>query len=59
MRKLGNPGANQYEKRGSFIVMIRNNILKEKSEKILLENQFFYTRAGMFFENILNRSKNG
>ena len=52
MRKLGNPGANQYEKRGSFIVMVRKHILKEKSEKILLENQFFYTRAGICFLKI-------
>jgi hypothetical protein len=48
MRKLGNPGANQYEKRGSFIVMVRKHILKEKSEKILLENSFF-TRDGICF----------
>jgi len=40
MRKLGNPGANQYIKRVSFIAVIRNNILKEKSEKFCSKIHF-------------------
>ena len=54
MRKLGNPGVNQYIKRVSFIVMIRNNILKEKSEKICSKIHFL---RGLEYEKCKRKNR--